>query len=205
MAADYPIPAAPLEVSEEIKKSRFITCIAHTPTVAAAKAWIDEIKRQYPGARHHCWAFVAGSPQDSQVYGFSDDGEPSGTAGKPMLAQLMGAGLGEVAAVVVRYYGGVLLGTGGLVKAYGGGVGAALKRLETRIKRQQTPSLIQCDYTDMGAVEALISTHQGQLLAADYGASVTLQVAWESSAWAQVARELTDRTQGRVSLRPLDG
>ncbi|MGS3139664.1 MULTISPECIES: YigZ family protein [Aeromonas] len=205
MAADYPIPVGPVEVSEEIKKSRFITFIAHTPTVPAAKAWIDDIRAQHPGARHHCWAFVAGAPQDSQVYGFSDDGEPSGTAGKPMLAQLMGAGLGEVAAVVVRYYGGVLLGTGGLVKAYGGGVGAALKRLETRIKRQQTPSLIQCDYTDMGAVEALISTHQGQLLAADYGASVTLQVAWESSAWAQVARELTDRTQGRVSLRPLDG
>ncbi len=74
------------------------------------------------------------------MYGFSDDGEPSGTAGKPMLAQLMGAGLGEIAAVVVRYYGGVLLGTGGLVKAYGGGVGAALKQLETRIKRQQTAS-----------------------------------------------------------------
>lgn len=205
MAADYPIPAAPLEVSEEIKKSRFITLIAHTATVEEAKAWISEVKRQHSGARHHCWAFVAGAPQDSQVYGFSDDGEPSGTAGKPMLAQLMGAGLGEVAAVVARYYGGVLLGTGGLVKAYGGGVGAALKRLETRIKRQQTPSLICCDYGDMGAVEALISAHQGQLLAADYGASVTLQVAWESSVWPQVARELSDRTQGRVSLRPLDG
>lgn len=205
MAADYPIPVGPVEVSEEIKKSRFITFIAHTPTVPAAKAWIDDIRAQHPGARHHCWAFVAGAPQDSQVYGFSDDGEPSGTAGKPMLAQLMGAGLGEVAAVVVRYYGGVLLGTGGLVKAYGGGVGAALKQLETRIKRQQTASLIQCDYTDMGAVEALISVHHGQLLAADYGVSVTLQVAWESSLWAQVARELTDRTQGRVSLRPLDG
>lgn len=205
MAADYPVPVGPVEVSEEIKKSRFITFIAHTPTVPAAKAWIDDIRAQHPGARHHCWAFVAGAPQDSQVYGFSDDGEPSGTAGKPMLAQLMGAGLGEVAAVVVRYYGGVLLGTGGLVKAYGGGVGAALKQLETRIKRQQTASLIQCDYTDMGAVEALISVHHGQLLAADYGVSVTLQVAWESSLWAQVARELTDRTQGRVSLRPLDG
>ena len=205
MAADYPIPVGPVEVSEEIKKSRFITFIAHTPTVPAAKAWIDDIRAQHPGARHHCWAFVAGAPQDSQVYGFSDDGEPSGTAGKPMLAQLMGAGLGEVAAVVVRYYGGVLLGTGGLVKAYGGGVGAALKLLETRIKRQQTASLIQCDYTDMGAVEVLISAHHGQLLAADYGVSVTLQVAWESSLWAQVSRELTDRTQGRVSLRPLDG
>lgn len=198
MAADYSIPAAPLEVSEEIKKSRFITYIAHTPTVEAAKAWISEIKQQHPGARHHCWAFVAGAPQDSQVYGFSDDGEP-------MLAQLMGAGLEEIAAVVVRYYGGVLLGTGGLVKAYGGGVGAALKQLETRIKRQQTASLIQCDYADMGAVEALIQVHQGQLLAADYGASVTLEVAWESAVWSRIAQELTDRTQGRVSLRPLDG
>lgn len=156
MAADYSIPAASLEVSEEIKKSRFITYLAHTPTVEAAKAWIGDIKQQHPGARHHCWAFVAGAPQDSQVYGFSDDGEPSGSAGKPMLAQLMGSGLGEIAAVVVRYYGGVLLGTGGLVKAYGGGVGAALRQLETHIKRQQTTSLIQCDYVDMGAVEALI-------------------------------------------------
>ena len=90
MAADYAIPAAPLELCEEIKKSRFITLIAHAPTVEAAKAWIGEVKRQHPTARHHCWAFVAGAPQDSQVYGFSDDGEPSGTAGKPMLAQLMG-------------------------------------------------------------------------------------------------------------------
>ncbi|EKP0279959.1 IMPACT family protein [Aeromonas bestiarum] len=205
MTADYAIPAAPLAVSEEIKKSRFITLIAHTPTVEAAKAWVNEIRQQHPGARHHCWAFVAGAPQDSQVYGFSDDGEPSGTAGKPMLAQLMGSGLGEVAAVVVRYYGGVLLGTGGLVKAYGGGVGAALKRLETRVKRQQTSSLIQCDYADMGVVEALLGSHHGQLLEADYGSRVTLRVAWGSAVWAQVDRELTDRTHGRVSLRPLDG
>ena len=205
MAAGYSIPAAPLELSEEIKKSRFITFIAHTPTVEVAKAWVNEIKQLHPGARHHCWAFVAGAPQDSQVYGFSDDGEPSGTAGKPMLAQLMGSGLGEIAAVVVRYYGGVLLGTGGLVKAYGGGVGAALKRLETQIRHQQTPSLIQCDYTDMGAVEALLSSHHGQVLDADYGVRVTLQVAWESSVWSQVDRELTDRTHGRVSLRSLDG
>lgn len=205
MAADYAIPAAPLELGEEIKKSRFITLLAHAPTVEAAKAWISEVKRQHPTARHHCWAFVAGAPQDSQAYGFSDDGEPSGTAGKPMLAQLMGSGIGEIAAVVVRYYGGVLLGTGGLVKAYGGGVGAALKLLETRIKRQQTPSLICCDYADMGVVETLIGAHQGRLLAADYGQRVSLQVAWDAAIWSQVAQELTDRTHGRVSLRPLDG
>lgn len=205
MAAAYAIPAAPLELSEEIKKSRFITLIAHKATVDEAKAWVGEIKRQHPTARHHCWAFVAGAPHDSQVYGFSDDGEPSGTAGKPMLAQLMGSGIGEIAAVVVRYYGGVLLGTGGLVKAYGGGVGAALKVLVTEQKRLQRPSLIQCDYGDMGTVEALISVRQGQLLTADYGQRVSLQVAWDAENWAQVAQELTDRTHGRVSLRPLDG
>lgn len=205
MAAAYAIPAESMELSEEVKKSRFITYIAHTPTVDAAKAWIGEIKHRHPGARHHCWAYVAGAPQDSQVYGFSDDGEPSGTAGKPMLAQLMGSGIGEIAAVVVRYYGGVLLGTGGLVKAYGGGVGAALKVLVTEQKRLQRPSLILCDYGDMGVVEALITARQGLLLAADYGQQVSLQVAWDLDVWAQVTQELTDRTHGRVSLRSLDG
>jgi len=205
MAVAYAIPAATLELTEEIKKSRFITLIAHTPTVAAAKEWVNEVKRQHPSARHHCWAFVAGAPQDSQVYGFSDDGEPSGTAGKPMLAQLMGSGCGEICAVVVRYYGGIQLGTGGLVKAYGGGVGAALKQLATELKVPRTPSIIQCDYGDIGVVESLIASHGGALLAADYGLQVTLQVAWESADWGQVDRELTDRTHGRVSLCPLDG
>ena len=199
------IPAAPVTFVEEIKKSRFITLLAHTDGVVAAKAFVESVRAEHPDARHHCVAWVAGPPNDSQQLGFSDDGEPAGTAGKPMLAQLMGSGVGEITAVVVRYYGGILLGTGGLVKAYGGGVGAALKRLETQIRHQQTPSLIQCDYTDMGAVEALLSSHHGQVLDADYGARVTLQVAWESSVWAQVDRELTDRTHGRVSLRSLDG
>ncbi|PJG60408.1 YigZ family protein [Aeromonas cavernicola] len=205
MAAAYPIPAAPLALTEEIKKSRFITLIGHTPTVAAAKAWVSEVKRQHPTARHHCWAFVAGAPQDSQVYGFSDDGEPSGTAGKPMLAQLMGSGFGEICAVVVRYYGGIQLGTGGLVKAYGGGVGAALKQLVTILKVLRTPALIECDYGDMGVVESLINRYGGELLAAEYGLQVRLQIAWESSAWANIDKELTDRTHGRVSLRSLDG
>lgn len=205
MAVAYSIPAALLELSEEIKKSRFITLIAHTPTVEAAKAWVNEVKRQHPSARHHCWAFVAGDPQDSQVYGFSDDGEPSGTAGKPILAQLMGSGIGEICAVVVRYYGGIQLGTGGLVKAYGGGVGTALKQLTTLFKVPRTPSIIHCDYGDMGVVEALVGNYGGEVLAAEYGQQVSLQVAWESSVWAQVDRELIDRTHGRVSLGPLDG
>ncbi|STJ21049.1 Xaa-Pro dipeptidase [Escherichia coli] len=102
------------------KKSRFITLLAHTDGVEAAKAFVESVRAEHPDARHHCVAWVAGAPDDSQQLGFSDDGEPAGTAGKPMLAQLMGSGVGEITAVVVRYYGGILLGTGGLVKAYGG-------------------------------------------------------------------------------------
>ena len=138
------IPAAPVTVVEEIKKSRFITLLAHTDGVAAAKAFVESVRADHPDARHHCVAWVAGPPDDSQQLGFSDDGEPAGTAGKPMLAQLMGSGVGEITAVVVRYYGGILLGTGGLVKAYGGGVHQALAQLTTLRKTPLTAYTLQC-------------------------------------------------------------
>ena len=83
--------------------------LAHTEGVEAARAFVQQVKAEHPTARHHCWAYVAGRPDDSQQLGFSDDGEPSGTAGKPMLAQLMGSQVGEITAVVVRYYGGIML------------------------------------------------------------------------------------------------
>src|SRR5699024_6472378 len=130
----YPVLKSAVTFSEEIKKSRFITYLQPVSGMEEAKQFWQQIRQQHPDARHHCWATVAGTPTDSQQYGFSDDGEPSGTAGKPMLNLLLGSGLGEVCAVVVRYYGGILLGTGGLVKAYGNGVQQALKLAETTIK-----------------------------------------------------------------------
>ena len=115
--AEYLIPKSAVVFEEEIKKSRFITYLQHTEGLEQAKAFWTEIKAQHPNARHHCWASVAGKPTDSQQLGFSDDGEPAGTAGKPMLSALLGSQIGEISAVVVRYYGGILLGTGGLVRA----------------------------------------------------------------------------------------
>ena len=136
--AEYLIPKSAVVFEEEIKKSRFITYLQHTEGLEQAKAFWAEIKSQNPNARHHCWAAVAGKPTDSQQLGFSDDGEPAGTAGKPMLSALQGSQVGEISAVVVRYYGGILLGTGGLVRAYGNGVQQALKLLETerKVERQ---------------------------------------------------------------------
>ncbi|MCY2848463.1 IMPACT family protein, partial [Klebsiella pneumoniae] len=171
------IPAAPVTVVEEIKKSRFITLLAHTDGVAAAKAFVESVRADHPDARHHCVAWVAGPPDDSQQLGFSDDGEPAGTAGKPMLAQLMGSGVGEITAVVVRYYGGILLGTGGLVKAYGGGVHQALAQLTTLRKTPLTAYTLQCEYGQLAGVEALLAQFSGNVVESEYLASVRLRVA----------------------------
>ena len=170
------IPAAPVTVVEEIKKSRFITLLAHTDGVAAAKAFVESVRADHPDARHHCVAWVAGPPDDSQQLGFSDDGEPAGTAGKPMLAQLMGSGVGEITAVVVRYYGGILLGTGGLVKAYGGGVHQALAQLTTLRKTPLTAYTLQCEYGQLAGVEALLAQFSGNVVESEYLASVRLRV-----------------------------
>ena len=144
--AEYLIPKSAVIFEEEIKKSRFITYLQHTEGLEQAKAFWAEIKAQHPNARHHCWAAVAGKPTDSQQLGFSDDGEPAGTAGKPMLSALQGSQVGEISAVVVRYYGGILLGTGGLVRAYGNGVQQALKLLETERKVERQLFQVHCDY-----------------------------------------------------------
>jgi len=123
--------------------------LQHTEGLEQAKAFWAEIKAQHPNARHHCWAAVAGKPTDSQQLGFSDDGEPAGTAGKPMLSALQGSQVGEISAVVVRYYGGILLGTGGLVRAYGNGVQQALKLLETERKVERQLFQVHCDYAQL--------------------------------------------------------
>lgn len=197
------VPAEPVTFVEEIKKSRFITLLAHTDGVEAAKAFVESVRADHPDARHHCVAWVAGSPDDSQQLGFSDDGEPAGTAGKPMLAQLMGCGVGEITAVVVRYYGGILLGTGGLVKAYGGGVSQALNMLTTTRKTPLTEYTLRCDYGQLSGIESLLGQFSGQIVASDYQASVTLRVALPQSSLAAFSTRLADFSRGALQLLPI--
>ncbi|MGE4801194.1 IMPACT family protein [Yersinia hibernica] len=199
----YLIPAAPATVSEEIKKSRFITLLAHTSGVNEAKDFIQQIKQQHPTARHHCWAFVAGAPTDSQQLGFSDDGEPSGTAGKPILAQLMGSGMGEITAVVVRYYGGIKLGTGGLVRAYGSGVQQALKQIEVTYKVPQVEYTLQCDYAQLAMVDTLLQQVDGQILQSEYAQLVTLHLSLPATQASQVGDKLRDLSRGTLQLTPI--
>lgn len=194
----YLVPTADVIFEEEIKKSRFITYLAHTPNIEAAKQFVQQIKERHHDARHNCWAFVAGRPTDSMKWGFSDDGEPSGTAGKPILAQLTGSGVGEITAVVTRYYGGIRLGTGGLVKAYGGGVQQALTRLETKQKVITSELKLSCEYNQVSLVESLLSEYNGTQLHADYGNQVTMQIELDSRIVDEFCAKLTNRSGGRI-------
>lgn len=198
------IPAESVTVTEEIKKSRFITLVAHTTGVIEAKAFLEHVRSEHPDARHHCWAWVAGAPNDSQQLGFSDDGEPAGTAGKPMLAQLMGSGIGEITAVVVRYSGGIKLGTGGLVKAYGGGVQAALNQLSTVLKVPLTEYTLQCDYAQLAGIETLLKQFDGILVQSDFQASVLLRVALPPAKLADFSVRLADFSRGALHLLPAE-
>lgn len=200
----YLIPAQAASFEEEIKKSIFITYLAHTPSIEAAKAFVEQIKAKHADARHNCWGFVAGRPQDSMKWGFSDDGEPSGTAGKPILAQLSGSGVGEITAVVTRYSGGIKLGTGGLVKAYGGGVQQALKLLQTIEKKITTELLLELDYGFMPIAQSLLPQFGAQEVSADYSESVKMVVEIEVRQVADFTQTIINKSAAKVQITPLD-
>lgn len=199
----YLVPRGAVVFEEEIKKSRFITYLRHTQGLAEAKAFWQEMKVLHPNARHHCWATVAEQPSNSQALGFSDDGEPAGTAGKPMLAALQGSQIGEISAVVVRYYGGILLGTGGLVRAYGGGVQQALKLLETELKVERKAYQVRCHYEQIKPLQMLCEKFDVQILQQDFQQNVTFSLGLSDDKLAAFQQELTDRFAAQLHLEPL--
>ncbi|TKI07122.1 IMPACT family protein [Martelella alba] len=199
------VPAAPVSVTAEIKKSRFITLVAPTRGVDAAKGLILQVKADHPSATHHCWAYIAGPPQDSRQYGFSDDGEPSGTAGRPMLAQLQGSGVGEITAVTARYFGGIKLGTGGLVRAYGSGVQQALKLMERREITPRITFIVNCRYGQQAWVELAIKQVEGLIVESDYGETIAFKVAVPFNRVAEAGQKLGDISRGALHLEPLAG
>ncbi|NYR12792.1 MULTISPECIES: YigZ family protein [unclassified Pseudoalteromonas] len=199
--SEYKYPAADVFHQEEIKKSTFIVHIAHTPDLSSAKAFIKSIETKYADARHNCWAHVAGKPGGSHVYGFSDDGEPNGTAGKPMLNVLMGSGLGEVTAVVTRYFGGIKLGTGGLVRAYGGTLNNALANLSTINKVPSIELIGSSEYSMQGVIEQLLKTKY-QVLNIDkqFTANIEWVITIDSRQATQAIQDIFDLSHGAVEL-----
>lgn len=196
----YRILAKSVEFEEEIKKSLFITQLAHAPTAEVAKDFIDSVKKKHSSARHNCWAFVAGRPEDSMMWGFSDDGEPSGTAGKPILAQLSGSGVGEMVAVVTRYSGGIKLGTGGLVRAYGGGVQQALKLVQTLEKKITTQLQLRLDYSFMPLVKNIMAQYEALALNTEFLEQIEMTIEIEVRFVSDFTLNVVNKSGARILI-----
>ena len=184
------------------KKSRFIATIRPVFSEEEAAAFIEEMKKKYYDARHNCSAFVIGSK--GELTRSSDDGEPSGTAGRPMLEVLTGSGIRNIAVVVTRYFGGVLLGTGGLVRAYSGAVKMALEQCETITRRYGVQMLIKTDYNGVGKIQYLLGSKDVVIQDSVYAADVQMTVLVPIEEYDRLCKELVEATNGRVGLEEVE-
>ena len=168
---------APARSEIEIKRSRFIASLARTDSEEAAREFIAQIRREFPDARHHCTAFIIHQDTGPDTARSSDDGEPAGTAGGPMLKVLTESGLTNVTCVVTRYFGGTKLGTGGLVSAYSEAVQQVLKNAQTvRIVTQPSYQL-NLPIGEAGKIEAKLTQNGYQILTRHFAQEATLRLA----------------------------
>lgn len=170
-----PAPGADVTAEIEVRRSRFRAVLRRVDTEQSARALVDELRRSHRDARHHCSAFVIG-PQ-RQLERCHDDGEPAGTAGRPMLEVLHGAGVSDTAAVVVRWFGGTLLGAGGLARAYADAVSAALDAAVFVRRQPRMLADLALPHADAGRVEAELRAHGIAVLGTDYAEQATLHLA----------------------------
>ncbi|VFQ45624.1 IMPACT family protein [Desulfoluna butyratoxydans] len=171
----YRVPVGRHRVEEKIGGSLFIATAERVSSAEEAKGFVDAMKREFRDATHNCHAFVAGPPGAS-ASGMGDDGEPRGTAGPPMHQVLVHCGIGEIAVVVTRYYGGTKLGTGGLVRAYGGMVKRCLEEIPTTFFATSEPVALTVAYADLSAVKREVEAHGGEVLSELFTAVVGLSV-----------------------------
>ena len=180
------------------KKSRFIATVRPVKTEEEALAFIEEMRKKYWDATHNCFAFVAGERRE--WVRAADDGEPSGTAGRPMLDVLLGEDLYNTAVVVTRYFGGTLLGTGGLVRAYSRAVQEALKSCVILEKRHGVRLEIRGDYTDLGKIQYILGQRKIPLLGSEYTDRVLLEVILPKAEERDLLKALTEATGGKAVL-----
>lgn len=167
------------------------------------KTFLKKIQLLHPQANHHCYAFVSAHPKNSQCYGFSDDGEPSGTAGRPILSAIQGSNIGEVCAIVVRYFGGTKLGTGGLQRAYGASVRQALMFLKTKTKIPMVHKTLACQYTQMNDVLHLVEKFAGNIIEQQFLTDVNMTLALPIEQLQQFENQLQTMSSGQLVLQSL--
>ena len=187
---------APCESEKTIEKSRFIAYSAHTETEEEARAFIASVRAKHTLANHVCYAFIADKLGNLQR--FSDDGEPQGTAGVPILEVLKNKKLYETAVAVVRYFGGIKLGAGGLVRAYSSSAAENLDRADIRVLQVCAEYTVEVDYTGIDGVQKYLNGTECALLNTDYGEKVQFKVAVKKTDERDFVENLIDYMQGKV-------
>jgi putative IMPACT (imprinted ancient) family translation regulator len=190
--------AQPARFALEVRKSRFLADAAPVASAVAALAWIRA--GSDPDATHNCWAYRVGGD-----YRFSDDGEPGGSAGRPILAAIDGQGMDRVAVRVIRWYGGINLGVGGLVRAYGGAAAECLRTAARVPIVAQVEAELHCDFALAASVHGLLATHAAEKLEESFSADgLCLRLRLPASSFAGLAGRLRDLSRGTARLHRLD-
>lgn len=202
VSTHYSVIARGVDVETEVRKSRFLARLRRVTTEDAARAVIEETRREHRTANHHCTAFVVGPT--AAIARSSDDGEPAGTAGVPMLEVLTRRPVSDVVAVVTRYFGGVKLGAGGLVRAYGEAVSHALDRAGTRTRQQMVRGAVTVDIASVGRLENDLRTAGVLVSDVAYAADATVTVALPVAEWPEFADRVASLTAGAGRVSELD-
>ena len=198
---EYIVPYQDAESEFTEKRSRFTTHLYKVETEAEARARIEEMKKKYYDARHNCWCYLL---QEGGVVRYSDDGEPQGTAGQPILNVFQRENVENVVCIVTRYFGGILLGAGGLTRAY---AKAAKDALDAAGKARMQPFsvlLLECPYPMFERIKLLIEGHEGRIESSDYGAAVTLTFLLPVQKTADFSAALTELSGGQLSAEEVE-
>ena len=194
---EYCVPSGPGEAELTEKRSRFIGNVWRVSSEEEARERIEEIRKKHYSARHHCWCYIL---RDGPVR-YSDDGEPQGTAGQPMLNVFERQGITDVCCVVTRYFGGILLGTGGLARAYTQGAKSALEAAGISAVRHWTAAELLCTYSQYESLRREVEKLGGVVENTEYGAQVNISVLLPQDRREEFSAHVTDYTAGTVEVR----
>jgi uncharacterized YigZ family protein len=200
MGERYPVPAGEFEHQIEVQRSRFRATVAPAASIDEARAFIQAIRDRYPDATHNCWAYLVGPPGATDRVGMSDDGEPHGTAGRPMLNVLTHALLGDVAVVVTRWFGGTKLGTGGLVRAYSGAVQQALEHLPTAERVDWCELDVELDYAAVEPLRRLLGRHEAEIVDETWAERATFRVRLPAELAEEFTTQVVDMSNGTARI-----
>lgn len=196
----YSIPAEGCRHEIDINRSRFIATLAMVDSIEAAQQFISSVKHEFADADHNCWAYTIGPPGSMDQQGLSDDGEPHGVAGKPLLTALQHSRIGDIAVVVTRYFGGIKLGKGGLVKAYTQAAQSALEQLETTEKINWVRLSVELSYPLLKKIEPLLAEYKVQVIKRTFSEHVTLELELPDEQLPHCHKRLIDFSSGQIRI-----